>query len=446
MNDSAQGARTRALAAMALLSVIEDGRNLDDGFAAAGLDELDARDRAFAKAIAFGTLRTHLRNAAVLSQLLDKPIRRKDAVIMMLLSAALFELTQTDTPDYAVVSAAVSATRTLRRPGLRNLVNAVLRRFQREREQLLAAAGESDEGRYGYPQWLTHMLRNDWPDDWETILTAGNEQAPLWLRVNTQRISRDEYADQLAAADIPVTLMPAAIPAALCLERAVPVSELPGFVAGDCSVQDAASQLAAELLDAQRGMRVLDACAAPGGKTTHLLERTGGELDMYALDNSQKRLVRVHENLQRLQLQANVVCGDALTPDAWWDGELFDRILIDAPCSATGVIRRHPDIRFLRRADDIRSLQTTQLAMLNALWPLLRPGGRLLYSTCSLLAAENESVAEAFVAGQREARIIDISARVPEDVAVSRAHGVHLVPGRGGTDGFYYALMERQPG
>ncbi|NND55093.1 MAG: 16S rRNA (cytosine(967)-C(5))-methyltransferase RsmB [Gammaproteobacteria bacterium] len=442
MKDSAEGARARAVAAIALHAVIEDGRNLDDGFAEAELSELPARDRSFAKALAFGTLRLHLRNAAILSRLLDKPLRRKDAVVTMLMSVALFELTETDAPDYAVVSAAVDATRSVRRPALRKLVNAILRRFQRERDELLNAVGAADEARHGYPAWLLDRLRSDWPDDWEAIAVAGNQQAPLWLRVNTCRTDRDAYREQLEAAGMTVTHAPATMPAAVCLEQAVSVSDLPGFAAGDCSVQDAASQLAAEILDAQPGMRVLDACAAPGGKTTHMLERAENDLQLVALDSSERRLERVRENLQRLQLNADVICGDALNPGVWADGRRFDRILVDAPCSATGVIRRHPDIRFLRRDDDIPSLHDVQLSMLNALWPLLQPGGRLLYVTCSLLATENESVTAEFLNAQPTASHVDITPLLP-GTAVHRAYGAQLLPGSGATDGFYYALMER---
>jgi len=383
MSRDGQGAATRALAARAIDAVLTEGRSLDQAFVETDINALPPRDRAFCKALAFGTLRVHLRNSALLSRLLAKPLRKRDAVVHALLSVALHELIDSPAPEYAAVSATVDATRTLKRPALRGLVNAVLRRFQREREELLAAIEDSDEARYGYPQWIVEAVRKDWPGDWQDILQAGNTQAPLWLRVNTARAARNDYVQRLADNDMAVAATPDAAPTAVQLEVAAAVDELPGFAAGDCSVQDAASQLAAPLLAAEPGMRVLDACAAPGGKTCHLLEQAGNNLDVVALDSSETRLQRVRENLQRLQLTANIVCGDALQPDDWWDGNGFDRILIDAPCSAIGVIRRHPDIRFLRRPGDIESLHDVQSAMLRALWPLLNEGGILLYSTCS---------------------------------------------------------------
>lgn len=433
---------TRAVAATAVHAVVAEGRSLDDAFAEGGINELPARERAFVKALSFGTLRVHLRNQALLAQLLDKPIRRKDAVVAALLSVALHELIDSPAPEYAVVSAAVDATRALRKPALRGLVNAILRRFQRERAQRLAAVSD-ESARCNYPQWLIDAARADWPDEWQEILQAGNEQAPMWLRVNAARNERDDYNAKLAAAGLDVVSTPSAFPNALRLSNAVPVGDLPGFADGACSVQDAASQLAADLLDASPGMRVLDACAAPGGKTCHLLERAGNELQLVALDNSAARLERVRENLTRLQLSATVICGDALEPDSWWDGQPFDRILVDAPCSATGVIRRHPDIRFLRRADDIAALQGTQSAMLRALWPMLREGGRLVYSTCSFLRAENDAVVGDFLQQEASARSLDTEPLLTAPFAVRTLHGMQLLPGREATDGFYYALMER---
>jgi len=263
----------------------------------------------------------------------------------------------------------------------------------------------------------------------------------MWVRINAVRNTRADWLARLTevAADTPI----AELPAAVLLASPVSVDDLPGFAEGDCSVQDAASQFAAGVLDVRPGMRVLDACAAPGGKTTHVLETVNNSAQVTALDQSESRLQRVEENLRRLQMSANVVCGDALLPEQWWDGELYDRILVDAPCSATGVLRRHPDIRFLRRADDLSRLQQTQLSLLHALWKLLKPGGRLLYSTCSVLRSENEQVIEAFVQEQPTAAVLNMRDRFPDKLTAAAIHGVYLLPGRQQTDGFYYALMER---
>ncbi len=437
---------TRAIAATAVHQVVHSGRNLNDALGHAGADELEPRDRSFVRALVFGTLRTHLRNRYIISKLVERPFRRRDLIVEALLSTGLFALLDSQQPDYAAVSATVDATRELGRPGMRGLVNALLRRFLRERDDLLAAVQHEPEARWQHPQWLIERVQQDWPDDWQSILEAGNQQAPMWLRINRMRTTR---ADWLARANTTSEFATAplqALPAAVVLAHAAAVDELPGFAAGECSVQDAASQVPAMLLAPQPGMSVLDACAAPGGKTGHLLEWADNAARITALDNSEQRLERVRENLQRLHLSANVVCGDALLPDNWWDGELYDRILVDAPCSAVGVIRRHPDIRFLRRADDVNQLQQTQRALLNRLWRLLKPGGRLLYSTCSVLHAENEDVVAGFLAGENTAVSLDLRGLLPAGLTEPADHGAYLLPGRHATDGFYYALMERVAG
>jgi len=437
---------TRAIAAEAVHQVVHSGRSLNDALANAGADGLEQRDRSFVRALVFGTLRTHLRNTSIINKLVERPFRRRDRIVEALVSTGLFALLDSQQPDYAAVSATVDATRELGRPGMRGLVNALLRRFLRERDDLLAAVQHEPEARWQHPQWLIERLQTDWPDDWRSILEAGNQQAPMWLRINLMRTSRDDWLARANANDAVATAPLAELSAAVLLADAAAVEELPGFAAGDCSVQDAASQIPAMLLAPQPGMRVLDACAAPGGKTGHLLEYANNDARVTALDNSEPRLERVRENLQRLHLSAHVLCGDALVPDNWWDGELYDRILVDAPCSAVGVIRRHPDIRFLRRADDINQLQQTQRDLLSTLWTLLKPGGRLLYSTCSVLHAENEDVVSAFVAGEQSAASIELRGLLPEGLTRPAAHGAYMLPGRHATDGFYYALMERVAG
>ncbi len=445
MSRSASGAATRAVAARAVHAVVREGRNLDHALAGAGANDLPPRERAFVRALSFGTLRTHLRNSFLLDRLLDKPLKSRDAITGSLLSVACFELLDAAAPDYAAVSAAVDATRLIGRPGMRGLVNAILRRLLREKDAHLAAAAADPVAHWCHPAWLLHRLQADWPDDYAAILAAGNRQAPMWLRINTLRTGTADWLARAAGAGVAASAPLPDLPAAVLLEQPVGVDALPDFAAGDCSVQDAASQLAAVLLDPQPGMRILDACAAPGGKTGHLLEAGGGRVDVVAVDNVAARLERVTENLARLQLDAQVRCGDAAAPDEWWDGTMFDRILVDAPCSATGVIRRHPDIRFLRREADIDELQALQLRLLRALWPLLKPGGRLLYSTCSLLRAENETVVAAFLADEPTARELDLADSAAGELGVAQRHGVQLLPGQRATDGFYYALMTRLP-
>jgi 16S rRNA (cytosine967-C5)-methyltransferase len=429
------------VAARAVDGVLTSGRSLERAFAAADIDALPDRDRAQAQALAYGSLRWHHRNRLIIGELLDHPLAPRDSVVEALISVGLCQLTEARQPAYAAVSATVDATQLLHRPHTRGLVNAVLRRFIRQRKALTDAANVTDEGRYAHPDWLIRQIRQDWPAHWSQVLEAANAQPPMWLRVNRQHTTRDEYQARLER----VLGQPGAtadgFSDAVRLDVPVPVGELPGFNDGDVSVQDAAAQLAVDLLDPQPGCRILDACAAPGGKTTHLLERQPDIAEVVAVDITAERMERLQRNLDRLGLHATVVEGDAAVPSGWWDGQLFDRVLIDAPCSATGVIRRHPDIKFLRRASDTERFAEQQLNMIKNLWPLLAPGGMMLYATCSVLRAENSVVVESFVAGRDDVRL-GLPRTLP-DAAVMQSAGHQLLPGTGDTDGFYYALMER---
>lgn len=433
------------MAARAVLTVIDQGATLEAALAAENTAGMDDRDRAHIQALAFGAVRWHHRHQAILAELLNRPLRNRDRILEALLSVGLYQLNDPTQPDYAAVSTTVGATRLLGQPRAAGLVNAALRRYQREAPLILARVMESAEARYAHPAWLISLLQQDWPGCWAELLDANQQQPPLWLRVNRMRGSVSDYAAQLrdelglAAATLP------GAPQALKLETAVAASKLPGFADGLVTIQDAASQLAAGLLDPQPGMRVLDACAAPGGKSTHLLEHAGGEIELTALDVSAERLQLVAGNLARLGLKAQLLAGDATAPDTWWDGRLFDRILVDAPCSATGVIRRHPDIKFLRRATDIPALAARQAQMLDKLWPLLRPGGQLLYSTCSLFRAENSAVVSSFLNTHRDVRELPLPDELP-GATLGEGPGRQLMPGPADTDGFYYALMTHAPG
>ena len=435
------GAASRGMAARAVDQVLSRGATLDDAFAALDIEQITGPDRAQVKALAFGALRWHHRHRELLALLLDRPLPANENLLEALLSVGLFQLLDARQPDYAAVSATVDAARWLGRGRAAGLVNATLRRLQREREVLLARVCATETGRYSHPQWLIRRAQQDWPVHWAGVLDAAQLPPPLWLRVNATRQDRDAYQAGLPALGMGGETLPG-LPDAVKLARPLPVTEIPGFTDGRVSVQDAASQLAAQLLAPQPGMRVLDACAAPGGKATHLLERAGGNLDLLVLDIDARRLARVRDNLDRLGLSARTLSGDAADPATWWDGQPFDRILVDAPCSGTGVIRRHPDIKCLRRESDIAPLAARQLAILKGLWPLLRPGGQLLYVTCSVLREENDAVIGRFLAGCADAALA--GAEVPGWTLPLPGGGWQALPGAADTDGLYYALMTRQ--
>jgi len=427
------GARLRSLAARLNVEVVERGRSLAQ--LDLGPEDLPARDRPLLRALLTASLRWHHRLDWQLAQLLERPVARRDRELAALLRIGLTQLQFLRTPEHAAVSATVAATAALGLGRARGLVNAVLRRFIRERAELDVQMELVPTAKYSHPQWLITALRNDWPEQWASILEAGNIQPPLWLRVNRQRIERDAYCALLESAGMQA-LSTVASPDALLLAEPVPVEQLPGFADGLVSVQDAAAQRAADLLEPGPGLRVLDACAAPGGKTAHLLERCPELGEVVALDNDGERLQQVRSNLDRLGLTASLIEGDATEPETWFDGVAFDRILIDAPCSATGVIRRHPDIKLLRRASDPSELARTQGRILDALWPLLKKDGRLVYATCSVLRVENTDVVADFVA--RQANVV---------VATFGSAGhFQLLPGAANTDGFYYACLNRSAG
>ena len=420
------------------------GRSLDTALADAE-QATAAADRPLLRMLCYGSLRFHYRLKSQLGRLLDRPLKKRDSIVESLLVIGLYQLGDTRVPDHAAVSMTVEAVRMLRRPKYARLVNAVLRNFVRR--DIAALPVEGDEARFNHPDWLIKRLRKDWPDDWARILEANDERAPMWLRVNGRRGSALQYIERLQAAEDDPAPVGETVPFAehaVKLAAPLPVEALPGFTDGDVSVQDAAAQLAAPWLLAGSGGRVLDACAAPGGKTGHLLELLGPDADVVALDADEDRAGRIHDNQQRLGLHATFVTADASDPDEWWDGRAFDRILLDAPCSATGVIRRHPDIKVLRRDSDIDTLASLQRSILEALWSVLKPGGRLLYVTCSVLAAENEGVVGPFLEAHQDARedrvLQDYNIR---DLMLERRAGFQVLPGTAGMDGFYYAAIDK---
>lgn len=434
---SAPGAEVRAAAARVLDATLDRGRSLTAALAKALPTLADARDRALLEAICYEAARRRRRYDGMLAALLEKPLPAQARPVGALLLAGLAQLDGMGMPAYAAISATTEAARLLGRPHLVGLVNGVLRRFDRERAARAAQADTEAATHREHPDWLQAALRADWGVDAESILDAGNQPAPLWLRVNRRRGSRERYLQRLEAAGIAAAAPP--VPAdAVCLETPQQPTSLPGWEQGEVSVQDAAAQLVADVLQARPGDRVLDACAAPGGKAAHLLEL--GDVDLLAIDSDGERLARVRTGLARLGLQATLRTADATAPQDWWDARPFDRILVDAPCSGTGVIRRHPDIKWHRRESDIAALVAQQARLLEALWPMLAVDGRLVYATCSVLKDENERQIDAFLARHADARV----AAIPLPAGRASGAGWQVLPGEQGMDGFFYAALVRR--
>lgn len=426
--------RAQRLAASAVRRVLA-GRNLNAVLSELGGGEgSDRSDRALVQELSFGSLR-HLGFLREALRLLAR--RPPEAEVESLLWIALYQLAHTRAPAHAVVDQAVSACTALGKASAAGFVNAILRRFLRERNEITTAALATPEGRWSHPRWWIERVRAEYPAHWQAILEAGNSRPPLVLRVNLGRTRVDDFRSRLEAAGVAARPVGAQ---ALLVEQPVPVGELPGFEEGLFSVQDAGAQLAAPLLSPQ-GCRVLDACAAPGGKTTHLAEL--GTAGLLALDADPDRLGRVRENLVRLGLDAEVQAGDARDPAAWWNGVPFDRILADVPCSASGVVRRHPDIKWLRRPEDLASFAVQQGAILDALWRCVRPGGLLLYATCSIFREENEDQVATFLA--RHADVSREAITLPDSPG---RVGARLLPGDWGPahnhDGFFHALLRKR--
>ena len=435
-------AQIRAAAARLVAGVLRDGRSLDDLLAA---DPDEGSARGLKRSLVYGTLRWHFRLDALLRRLADRSPDGMPPTLRALIEVGLFQLLSGETAPHAAVAETVNAARELGHPRAAGFVNAVLRRFQRDGDALLAAVDADLAVRTAHPRWFVERLLRERPDDAVAILEANNEHPPMWLRVNRRQWTVEECAAELRAGGWQVEAH-ALAPDALHIEPAADVRTLPGFADGKLSVQDAAAQLAVELLAPCAGERILDACAAPGGKTCHVLERLGGRCDLTALDMSEARLERVRDSLARLGLQAEVRAGDAGSPADWWDGRPYDRILLDVPCSATGVIRRHPDIKVLRRAGDIPALARRQAQLLRSAWGLVAPGGTLLYTSCSVLREENEAVVEGFLAATPGAvdRTTEATRHWPARPAGS-SPGYFVRPGEAGMDGFYYACVTRRP-
>ena len=409
------------------------GRSLDAELRAVQSREppLSAQDRGALQDICYGTLRFLGEIDALLAALLERPL--KDAGLRQLLRVALYQLAHTRAAPYAIVDHAVRACVTAGMPGAKGLVNAVLRNFQRRREALLTAAHTTDVGRYSHPQWWIDKVRDQYPAHYDAMLVRANEHPPLTLRVNARAITVEGYLARVEAAGMSARALGGS---AVRLERPVPVERIPGFSEGLVSVQDAAAQYAATALDAPSDSRVLDACAAPGGKTAHLLERA--DVEVLALDNDALRLARVRDNLARLRLEARLACADALDLPAWWDGKPYSHVLADVPCSASGVVRRHPDIKWLRRPEDIAAFAARQRDILEALWQVIGTGGKLLYATCSVFHEENQAQIESFLERRPDAQRVTL----PGPHTNAQQLAGQIVPDEN-HDGFFYALLQK---
>lgn len=429
----------RAAAAIAVGEVIGKGRSLREALAEVLVRLPESRERAFAQALAFETCRWYPRQRMRLAGLMSRPIKREESVVQALLACGLTQLLELGSPEHAAVAATVEVTRELGKPWATGLVNAVLRNAQRHRADLLESASrDRNELGLAHPAWLIERIRVDWPEQADAIFEAANTQAPLWLRVNRARSSRD--AQIAALTELGAAAHPH-LPDAIRLPPGTTPAAVAGLESGECSVQDAAAQLCAELMDLKPGQRVLDACAAPGGKAAHMLEQQP-TLELLAIDSDAVRLERVASGLRRLGLDARLLAADAAATGDWWDGRPFARILLDAPCSGTGVIRRHPDIKLLRRPEDIAAQAALQRRLLDALWPLLEPGGRLVYATCSILREENAQQVAAFLARHSDARALP----VPEWFGDESGAGRQNLPGRLQMDGFFYACLQKLNG
>ena len=435
MSKSTKNSQNPRLAALhALSEVLDENRNLGDSKALSSL--LDSRNNALARNLAYGVLRWLSALDWIASQLISKPLKKREVEVKRLILLGLQQLWHDQTASHAAVNETAECARLLGKPWAVGLINAVLRRFQREQQSILEKMEQTQE-RFAHPAWLLTEIQNDWPGQWQDIVDANNRQAPLWLRINRQQADETTLRNELKSAGFELSDHEYASDA-ICISPAAAVANIPGFEKGWLSVQDPAAQLARDLLNPQSGERVLDACAAPGGKTAHLLECCDG-IELTALDRQTKRLEQVNENLRRLGLKAVTVAADATDTQSWWKGEKFHKILLDAPCSATGVIRRHPEIKWLRSSTQVDRVVQIQAELLKTLWPLLEPGGLLVYATCSVLKRENSQQIHRFLKHHPDAVV-----NVPVvEWGEADPYGRQILPGAAGMDGFFYAVLRK---
>lgn len=396
------------------------------------------RDRALLQQLCYGTMRDFHQLNAIATQLLKRPFKARDYDIRALVLVGIYQLRSLRIPKHAAINETVDAAHELEKSWATSLLNGLLRHYERETEALEASVNTTPAGRYNHPDWFVSKVQNNWPEHWQAIIDGNNDdQAPLTLRVNRLQTSREQYLEELHSLDIEATETPNS-PDGITLAAPCDVTTLPGYIYGWFSVQDEAAQLAGYLLDLKPGQRVLDACAAPGGKLCHILEQEPALASVEAIELEERRAGRITENLTRLGLNAHLHIADACE-SSWWDQQSYDRILLDAPCSATGVIRRNPDIKYLRKGEDIQAMAELQFKILNNLWQMLAPGGKLLYATCSIFPQENERLIKRFVTQQDDAEHLPLTT----EWGIERPYGRQLFPTPGGHDGFYYALLAK---
>ncbi len=459
-SNSAASKSTKSIRAIAarVLTQVQHGQSLAQCLPAAE-EKIEFDDIPFLRELCYGSCRWYFRLNALAKMLLQKPFHEDDEDLHQLLIIGLYQLNIQEKAAHAAIFETVEAAADLDKPYCKGVINACLRRYDRESEALIKSLGDNPVTLHSHPKWLVKALKKAWPDNYLEIMAANNQHPPFCIRVNQLHHSREAYLALLEQAGIAASAGQHA-KHSIYLDHAINVFELPGFEAGWCSVQDEAAQLAAELLEPQAGEHILDACAAPGGKTCHILE-SASDLNVTAIDLEEKRLVRVNENLERLQLEAKTIACDANDLENWWDGKLFDRILLDAPCAAIGVIRRHPDIKQLRRKEDIEQLAEVQLGLLKTLWSILKPGGRLVYATCSIMPNENAAVIDAFIQAQNDAhQDVEVYSLQDRSWGIDSGQGRQLFPQlakelesgslnpeagtKQGHDGFYYAVLEKK--
>ena len=427
-------ARKQAL--WCLLQVIDHGHSLNAVMPELAKRISDPRDKALSQELVYGVMRYHPRLNWIASQLLQKRFKPKDQDLAMIVEMALYQLFEMRVPDHAAVNAAVELVVWRDKEWAKGVVNGVLRNAVRQRDDIQANLQKKEVPLFSHPSWMLKFMKGNWPQHWLDAAEAALERPPMSLRVNLNRTDRDSYSNKLSDADIDAHI-PAASLSALILDKPVDVSELPGFEDGDVSIQDIAAQLATQLLAPENGEHILDACAAPGGKTGHILEHAP-ECQLTAVELETKRIVRIGENLHRLGVSAEVIAADLRQTEDWWNEEAFDRILLDAPCSATGVIRRNPDIKTLRQPEDIAPLVELQGECLDAVWQTLKPGGTLLYATCSIFKAENEHQVQRFLERHEDAQLEPLELAE----AIDTGFGLQLLPGNElNADGFFYAKL-----
>jgi len=428
----------RGIAALSMLQVVDNKKSLT-GVLAYQSPKVAEGDKGLLQHLCFGCSRHFFSINALSKILLQKPLPEQARPVQALLWVGLYQLAHSDISEHAAINETVEACSQLNLEKYKGVLNAILRRFQREKTELMAGLNDSDVTRFDHPKWIIKSLKKSYPDQWQSICEQGNLKAPMCLRVNTRQQKTSKYLLTLNEHGIKASSGEFAL-TSIYLDSPCDVNTLPGFADGSCSVQDEAAQLAAQILKPQPGERILDACSAPGGKTCHLLEASDNQAKVTAIDADEMRLVRVHENLARLKLAATVKQGEAQNPESWWDGQSFDRILLDVPCSASGVIRRHPDIKLLRQKADIDNLAELQQEILQKAWTMLKSGGTLLYATCSIFPVENSQNIERFLAQETTASLstIDLS------TGVDTGFGTQLFPVSGAHDGFFYALLKKQ--